>query len=233
MTDQQQGLYMAYHSSVDIESRYGIARTIVEENKKNPIVYYWENDSLVSLKDELWMPINVPYFSSYFEVSNFCRLKRLFRNGNPKRWEETILLPTEKSNGRIKYTGYVGNKKMAIYCHRAVGLTFIPNPKNKLTINHIDGDPKNCHFLNLEWATFSENELHSYNVLGKKSAKPTGANSPNWIGKVSQLSLNGEKIRTFDCVKDVKKEGFYPSHVYRVINGERKTTGGFAWQLEK
>lgn len=38
---------------------------------------------------------------------------------------------------------------------------FIPNPKSRLQVNHIDGDKFNNHIDNLEWVSQSENEIHA------------------------------------------------------------------------
>jgi len=49
--------------------------------------------------------------------------------------------------------------------HRLVADAFLPNPEEKLVVNHIDGDRGNNHLANLEWATHSENTQHYYQKL--------------------------------------------------------------------
>lgn len=46
--------------------------------------------------------------------------------------------------------------------HRLLALHFIPNPENKRTVNHIDGNKLNNALSNLEWATDSENCQHAH-----------------------------------------------------------------------
>ncbi len=54
--------------------------------------------------------------------------------------------------------------------HDLVAVTFIgPRPSPKTQVNHKDGDRQNPHLDNLEYVTPSGNELHSIDVLGKKS----------------------------------------------------------------
>tara|TARA_B110000285_G_scaffold188796_1_gene215150 strand:+ start:690 stop:1142 length:453 start_codon:yes stop_codon:yes gene_type:complete len=79
-----------------------------------------------------------------------------------------------------KYTKYnrvqlgQGAKKESV--HRLVATLFIPNPKNKPCVNHINGDKRDNRYSNLEWVTHSENEIHSRDVLGKVYLK--GMNLP-------------------------------------------------------
>ena len=63
-------------------------------------------------------------------------------------------------------TGYV-NMLRGEYLHRTIAKLFIPNPENKRTVNHKDGNKLNNCVSNLEWSTHSENHKHAYRVLGR------------------------------------------------------------------
>lgn len=56
--------------------------------------------------------------------------------------------------------------------HRLLALHFLPNPENKRTVNHIDGNKLNNSLSNLEWTTDSENMQHAYdNRLNHQTRK--------------------------------------------------------------
>lgn len=64
---------------------------------------------------------------------------------------------------RVSITHSKPNGTIADYerVHRLVATTFLPNPGNKRTVNHIDGNKLNNTITNLEWATHSENTVHA------------------------------------------------------------------------
>lgn len=89
--------------------------------------------------------------------------------------------------------GHTSYQNKPISAHRLVALAFISNPENKRTVNHIDNNPSNNDITNLEWATYSEQELHSYK-LGKvnSQAKLTPLQAKTIIKRLG----NGESIMT-------------------------------------
>lgn len=75
-------------------------------------------------------------------------------------------------NGYKTVNLWQNNTGKLIYMHRLLATEYIPNPENKRTVNHRDGDKLNNDPSNLEWATDSENIQHAYDTgLNKGSTK--------------------------------------------------------------
>src|SRR5574344_690819 len=54
-----------------------------------------------------------------------------------------------------------GKNSRSAKVHRLVAIAFIPNPENKPTVDHVNGDKRNNHISNLRWATQSEQQLNA------------------------------------------------------------------------
>ena len=73
------------------------------------------------------------------------------------------------SSGRyLLATISVHGVRLTRQVHRLVALQFLPNPLDKPTVNHIDGNHTNNKVDNLEWATQREQMIHARDVLGIK-----------------------------------------------------------------
>lgn len=67
-----------------------------------------------------------------------------------------------KNNGYYVTDLWKDGKGKTHHVHRIVAEAFIPNPENKATVNHIDGNKSNNAVSNLEWSTPHEQNMHFY-----------------------------------------------------------------------
>lgn len=161
-----------------------------------------------------------------YSVSNLGRVKKHY-----------IIIKNQHMNNAIKTTcdllikfaktkkGYMENRLGKL--HRLVAKAFIPNPENKPQVNHIDGNKLNNNVDNLEWCTNAENCKHAKEHGLTKRGIRRGRKR-----KVDQYSLEGEYIKTFDCITDAINEiGLKDvSSVNNAISGYRPTAGGYKWK---
>lgn len=87
-----------------------------------------------------------------YSISSYGRVKSIKRN----------LIMKQHLNTHGYYIIRINKQTKTI--HRLVAQTFIPNPENKKTVNHIDGNKLNNKVYNLEWATHSENLKHAFEI---------------------------------------------------------------------
>lgn len=107
---------------------------------------------LDDLPGEIWLPI--PDYENY-HGSNFGRIKSF------KGSKQRILKPSITRYGYLQVFLSKKSKDKPFEIQRLVAQLFVPNPENKLEVNHKDGNKFNNHVSNLEWVTHSENMQHA------------------------------------------------------------------------
>lgn len=119
---------------------------------------------------EIWKPVKENPL--VYEVSNKGRVRSwntAKTKANPTGEVPYIMRGSFDSSGYRAVKIKVGDDYQQIKVHRLVAEAFLKNPHNKLEVNHKDGNPLNNELDNIEWATSSENTLHSYeNGLQKR-----------------------------------------------------------------
>lgn len=73
--------------------------------------------------------------------------------------------PAKQSNHSLGYLSLgipIEGGFKTFKAHRVIALTWVPNPDNKATVNHINGIKDDNRAVNLEWLTLSENHLHAW-----------------------------------------------------------------------
>ena len=178
--------------------------------------------------DKEWRKI--PGFGDKYIVSNDGEVRSLFC-GHGTRWKcgEKLLTQRPDFKGYLKVKVRVNGQDKIVFVHRLVALAFLPKVKGKNMVNHKDGDKQNNSVDNLEWCDNSENQLHSFRVLGRRQ--------PNWLLKL----LKEKSSRPVRCVETGVE---YPSiseaarsvgaksdsHIGEVCRGVANTAAGYHWE---
>lgn len=125
------------------------------------------------------------------------RISKTYTNSNgvTVTLKNKVMKPFRDKSGYL-YVDINGNRESV---HRIVATAFIDNPDGKRTVNHKDGNKSNNDVSNLEWMTHSENHLHAWRVLGRKSyIKGKMGRSAK---RVEIVSVTGKAIQSFESAK--------------------------------
>lgn len=170
-------------------------------------------------------------YEGYYEVSDTGLVRSLDRvvpdkQTGQKRLKGKQMKLTETQNTRGGQGYYVVNlrrnhKSNIVPVHRLVAETFLENKHNLPTVNHKDGNKHNNCIDNLEWATYSYNNVHA---LRNNLRRPRGVS-------VVQISRSGKVIGAFRSVCEASRlTGINRSAISHCLNHRSKYAGGYQWQ---
>ena len=109
---------------------------------------------------EIWKP--VVGFEGLYEVSNAGKVRSVDRYINGKNGSHSfingIMMKLQTSHkGYYNVVLHKNGNHFTKAVHRLVAEAFIPNPKNKMFVDHINTDTTDCRACNLRWVTAKEN----------------------------------------------------------------------------
>lgn len=130
----------------------------------------------------MWKPITG--FEGLYDVSE----TGCIRNARTLK----VLKPNKIGKGYLIVHLKKDGKRYARYVHRLTAEAYVPNPHNHPVVNHDDGNKENCHYTNLIWSTYSENNQHAYDT----GLKPRGEGQY-------------KAILTEENVREIKRLGKY------------------------
>jgi hypothetical protein len=186
------------------------------------------------MEGEIWKDIKG--YEGFYQVSNMGRIKSLSYGYTKK---PKIMKQFKSPNDYLKVSLYKGKPNKNVRVHRLVAETFIKNPENKRTVDHINTIRTDNRVCNLKWATSSE-QLNN-NPITREKIKITSSR----IGKMAckfMKEANKKKVRClttgkeFNSIKEASEYYNVPQNgIGKCCKGKQKHTGKFkseklAWE---
>lgn len=160
---------------------------------------------------EIWKDIKG--YEAFYQVSNIGRVRSLDRvvalGDTFKKIKGVVLKQNNHTVGYSIVSLHENSIQKSYTVHRLVANAFIENKHNKPYVNHIDGDKKNNHYLNLEWCTHEENTVHAVNN--------------GLIKKGSKRAHSKLKESDVELIKELLKKGDSQSSISKIFNVSQST----------
>ena len=166
----------------------------------------------------MWKDIE---FNTNYEISD----KGIVRRKNNKNVLKGCITSGYRS---VKLT-FENSKQQRFYVHRLVALHFIPNnDKNKIFVNHKNGNKLDNRAENLEWVSPRENNLYYYQKIQKEKKKRKSNNRPI---PIIQYTLSGKEIARFNSMNEARKTiGIPVIQIARCVHGEIEQASGYIFK---
>lgn len=186
--------------------------------------------------NEIWKDIKG--YEGLYQISNLGRVRSVSRYVYHNQFcPQKIISLAIKRNGYVSVGLRNNNIRKYYSVHRLVAEAFIPNPENKLEVNHKNGIKTDNRVENLEWVTHSENQCHSYKVLNRQIS---GSYAKHKIGKenpyskiIFQIDKN-KIIAEFYGLSEAERITKISRYAIRkVCQNKRKTAGGYKWKFKE
>lgn len=165
----------------------------------------------IEKEQEVWKTFPEYHF---IEVSNLGRVRTKNRyvtrkNGNRQFIKGRVLKQQLNPCGYM-YVGFrAKGKYVKLRVNRMIAITFIPNSNNYPEVNHIDCDPTNNRWNNLEWCTSKYNSQYR-----EKYGKSLGKH-------VFGVNLKTFEVLQFSSISEASRQlGISQGNIHAVLNGE-------------
>ena len=175
---------------------------------------------------------SVPGYEGLYSISDMGTLKTHKRQGT----DERVIIGYKDRTGYLRATLMKNGEGKSFAVHRLVCMAFLDNPENKRTVNHKNGNKTDNRLENLEWMTHSENHLHSYEQLARKSSMSGKSGALHHNAKsVTKICKTTGSITMYPTLREAARSSsttsFCEGHISACCNGTRNSHKGFYWKF--
>ena len=149
------------------------------------------------------------------DIENYEGQYAITRDGKVWSYKSNkFLKPLIDKDGYYKVGLCSHSKYKYCFIHRLVAQAYIPNPENKPTVDHLDGDIHNNNVENLAWATGTEQNLN-----------------PHWQRRKRKPIVCIESGKIYSGITEASQElNINLSHLSEAVRGKRKKCGNCHWR---
>lgn len=170
----------------------------------------------------------IPDFESEYMISNYGRVKSCDRYlkdkiGRIRFFPEHLKKLNINPNGYLMCCISRHHKNTNIYPHILVCTLFNENkPSQNHVVNHKDTNKLNNYYKNLEWITYSQNNIPYYKNKHSIKKKSSGIAEPIII------VFKNNDIKEYFSMKEVKRSlSISESHAWRIVDSDKYYNNSF------
>ena len=184
---------------------------------------------------ERWKP--VVGFEGLYEVSDHGRVRSVDRylpgtSGSLRFVGGRILYQATDKHGYKRVGLYKEGKERRCQVHRLVASAFCTKTEGVNVVNHVDSNPSNNLWSNLEWTTQKGNVHHAILQGRMDNSKHLhkAVEAARELKSRAVVRMDGMSDVIYPSIASTAEDGFTPSNVWKCCQGKQKRHRGCMWR---
>lgn len=181
------------------------------------------------IKKKLKEITDIPGYQGLYTITKDGKIWSYYSN--------KFLHPSLDKHNYLVVSLYKNKEQKKHFVHRLIALTYIPNPENKETVDHIDRNTLNNNISNLRWATQSEQVSNRTWTKNLQNNALKGAKIVSKPVEMRDMCNHSILLKEFPSCRAAAIEMFEDasknSLINRCANGKKLSAYGYWWKFKE